>query len=94
MVAESLRRTGLYPLLDWYLSLPVGAGQEATDLPLLSHLTHVHPQLSSSSVARAVDFRDVVGVIDILSKRETIKKDDHVEKTPRSAVQCSAVVSE
>lgn len=74
MAAESLWRAGLDPVLHCYLSLPVSAGQEAPDLPLLSHLTHVHPQLSTSSVATTVDFRDVVGVIDILAKNETMKK--------------------
>lgn len=46
----------------------MGAGQEAPPLPLLSHLLHVHPQLSASSVARTVDLRRVVGVIDVLSQ--------------------------
>lgn len=53
-----------------YLSLSVGAGQEATDLPLLFHLIDVHPQLSTGCVSRTVDFRCVVGVINILSNNE------------------------
>lgn len=55
---------------DLHLSLSVAAGQEAADLPLLSRLVHVHPQLSTGCVSWTVRFRGVVGVIDILSKNE------------------------
>lgn len=52
-----------------YLSLSVGAGQEATDLPfILFHPINVHPQLFTGCVSRAVDFRCIVGVINVLSK--------------------------
>ena len=57
-----------------YLRLSVGAGQEATDLTLiLFHLIDVHPQLFTGCVSRAVDFRCIVGVINVLSKNVGMK---------------------
>lgn len=56
-------------LTDSYLSLCVGAGEEATDLPLLFHLIHVHPQLFAGYISRTIDLRCVVGVINTLSKK-------------------------
>lgn len=72
--------------VDLYLSLPVGAGQEAADLPLLSHLIRIHPQLSAGSIARTVDFRRVIGVIDILSEIETIKNISMLNKSVQGKV--------
>lgn len=53
-----------------YLGLSVGAGQDPVDLPLiLLHIIHVRPQLFTGCISRTVDFRCVVGVIDVLSKK-------------------------
>lgn len=55
------------------LSLSVGAGQEAEDFPLvLLQLIDVHPHLFTGCISRAIDFRCIVGMIDVLSRKDYI----------------------